>query len=56
MDGKIISILLERTFACLIVLFGSVAKDRVRTDSDIDIAFLLTFCNAVERERKNLYK
>lgn len=40
MDERIISILLEKTSAYLIVLFGSVAKDRVRNDSDIDIAFL----------------
>lgn len=33
-------ILIKRTSADLIILFGSAAKDRLRSDSDIDIAFL----------------
>jgi len=32
--------LIERVNPCLIYLFGSVAKNNLRTDSDLDIAFL----------------
>ena len=36
---RIVSLLRERTGACLILLFGSQAQNRARMDSDVDIAF-----------------
>lgn len=56
----IIDILIEKTNACLIVLFGSAAQNNLRADSDIDIAFLAekkltgydVFCIAQELAEK----
>jgi predicted nucleotidyltransferase len=38
--SKLINILINRTSAHLIILFGSAAAERMRQDSDIDLAFL----------------
>lgn len=37
---KITNILINKTSAHLIILFGSAAAERMRHDSDIDLAFL----------------